>query len=84
MTDTKNYIDDMMNEWTDEEVLINFGKFLDRVRIGTTFIENDDGAIVGQGISLVCGDKAVMSEPNPLDWPLMRVPVPEDMEITVQ
>lgn len=84
MTDTTNFIDEMINEWDDEEVLINFGKFLDRVRIGTTFIENDEGAIIGQGISLVCGDKAVMSEPNPLDWPLQRVPLPEDANLTVK
>ena len=77
MTDTTNYITTKINEWTDEEVLENFFAFFPRVVQANELIENDEGAVIGQVLVTMVGNKIVFAEPQTLDWPLVPVQAPE-------
>lgn len=77
-------IEKLVSEGTDEEVLFNFSKFLGRVGINTSFVnldETDLTKVTHQVMYIHSGDKAVQSMPQPLEYPLQPVPVP-DGEIT--
>lgn len=76
--DKKNKLHNQIEkEWTDKEVLENFGKFLDRVSVATSFLTNDDGAITHSVVMFKCGDKVLVSDPSEFEWPLMLMPKPE-------
>lgn len=64
-------------EWSDEECLLNFGKFFERVSVTTQFIQDPQGLLTHQIITMVCGDKILLSEPSELEWPLQPLPMPE-------
>lgn len=70
----RNFIDENLETWTDEECLLQFGKFLGRVKLATTLVQDDEGAVVGKQITCLCGEMGIQSEVRDLDWPLMRVP----------
>jgi hypothetical protein len=76
-TTTITTIDEGVETWTDEECLQQMAKFLDRVDVTTKFVENQDGLITHQFVVLLCGDKAIASEPSEFEWPLQRMPMPE-------
>lgn len=73
-------IEKAMEEWTDEECLFNFTKFLERVGISCEFVQDDDGIVVAQVMSIHCGSFVVNSEPQALQWPLQPVPLPEELK----
>lgn len=62
---------------SDEEVLLALAPFFDRVSIGVDFMEDDDGLLTHQVLAIVCGDKVIASEMKELEWPLMKMPIPE-------
>lgn len=66
-----------IEKWTDEEVLLEFGKFFERVSVKSQFIQNQDGLLTHQIMTMVCGDKILLSEPQELEWPLQPMPMPE-------
>jgi hypothetical protein len=74
---TEINIMEAINDWSDEEVLINLAPFFDRVSIGVDFMEDDEGLLTHQVLCVVCGDKVIASQMKELDWPLQRLPVPE-------
>jgi hypothetical protein len=76
----KKTIDSQIEKWTDEEVLFNFSKFFDRVGISTKFVQDEDGLLTHQVLTMICGEKAIMSEPQKLEWPLQPLPMPEAFE----
>jgi hypothetical protein len=66
--------------WTDEEVLTNLSTLLTRASISTEFVSEDldEGTILTHEVMCaMSGDKAIFSEPRPLDWPLQMMPMPE-------
>lgn len=73
----KNIIDKRINDWTDEECLIEFSKFLERVGISTQFVQNEDDLFTHQVLTISCGDKIILSDPQELEWPLQMLPMPE-------
>lgn len=75
--DNSDYITTNLPNWSDDETLRQFFKFFPRVVVTTEFLNNDEGAVIGQCIVVMAGNKIVFSEPQPLDWPLMPVPAPE-------
>lgn len=76
---TTQNIDKGLKTWTDEECLRAFEKFLSsRVGIVTQFVKDDDGLITHETITVVCGDKIIVSEPQELEWPLQLMPFPEE------
>lgn len=77
VVDNTDYITANIDKWDDEETLRQFFKFFPRVTISTEMLENDAGAVVAQAMVVMSGNKIIMSEPQPLDWPLMPVPAPE-------
>lgn len=72
-------ISKLLESWTDEEVLLNLAPFFDRVSIGVDFMEDpeDSNLLTHQVLAIVCGEKVIASEMKELDWPLMRMPIPE-------
>jgi hypothetical protein len=77
-----------LERWTDEEVLTNLNTILTRATLSTDYIteeldEDSPPIIVAEVLSLMCGDKAVFSEPRQLDWPLQMMPVPDSLKHTV-
>ncbi len=64
--------------WDNEECLFNFSKFFSRVNLATEFVQNEDGLIVAQILIMNVGDKKIVSDPQPLDWPLQPAPLPDD------
>ncbi len=69
-----------LEKWTDEEVLTNLSTILTRAYISSEFISTEEEGqtiITHQVMSAVSGDKALFSEPRPLDWPLQLLPMPE-------
>lgn len=65
-------------DWDDDEVLFNFGHFLERVGIGTRFVQDDDGNITHQILVCTCGDKYFSSSPQELLNPLQFVPATDE------
>jgi len=68
------------NKWNDEEVLENLALLLDRVKVGTTFVQNDDGALTHSICVFSAGDKVIVSDPVEFEWPLMLMPQPEALK----
>lgn len=66
-----------IEKWSDEEVLMNFGKFFERVQVKSQFVQNAEGLLTHQIMTMVCGDKILLSEPMELEWPLQPMPMPE-------
>ena len=64
-------------KWDDEKILKAFTLFTPHVDISSHFIEDDDGLITHQLLMLKAGDLVLSSDPQPLDWPLTRLPVPD-------
>lgn len=73
-------IDKKIKEWDDEECLYNFSKFFERVGITTQFVQNDDGLLTHQVLTMQCGDKIIVSDPHELEWPLQLMPMPEALK----
>jgi len=78
MNDDTDYITINIDKWSDEEVLTNFFKFFPRVAQTTELIENEDGVVVAQVLVTISGNKIVFSEPETLEWPLVKLESPED------
>lgn len=77
----KNAIDKNINTWSNEEVLTQFGKFFDRIQFDSEFIQDEeDGLVTHQVLIIRAGDKMIVSEPQPLEWPLQPLPLPEAFE----
>ena len=74
----KTTIEDGLKTWTDEECLINFSKFFERVSMTTQFIQDSDGLLTHQVLTTACGDKFMASAPQELEWPLQPMPFPRD------
>ena len=72
----------MLNKWTDEECLENFVQFFSRVKFITQFIPDDDGVITHEKLIMVCGDKALTSNAQELEWPVKFCSA-EDLEVKV-
>ncbi len=66
-----------IEDWNDEQTLFNFSKFLEKVGISSQFIQDDEGLITHQVMTIQCGDKIIVSEPQELEWPLQPLPMPE-------
>lgn len=77
----KRTVDKQIKKWTDEECLMNFLKFFQRVSFSTQFIQDDDGIITHETLTMVCGDKVVVSAPQELDWPVKPIDVPSEFEV---
>ena len=74
----KTELQEHINEkWNDEEVLENFALFLDKVNVGTTFVQNEDGALTHSVCAFQVGDKIIVSDPAEFEWPLMVMPKPK-------
>jgi len=74
-------LDKKLQNWTDEECLTEFSKFLkERVSLSSQFIVNKEGLISHQVVTIMCGDKAFFSEPRELGWPLQQMPVPDALK----
>ena len=69
-----------MRSWTDEECLLAFGAFLERVNVVPRLLQNDDGLITHQVLVTLCGDRAISSDPVPFDWPLQPLPMPDALK----
>lgn len=66
-----NTLEEQINEWSDEECLMNFFKFFKRVNLTTKFLQNDLRDIISHQILItICGSKYVESAPLPLEWPV--------------
>jgi hypothetical protein len=79
---TPNWIDENIENWTDEQCLENFVKFLGRVKMSVELTQNQEGgAYTGKQIYLICGNLMIESDTVALDWPLMMVPAPDGIEI---
>lgn len=72
--------DKLLNDWSDEECLTNFTKFLDRVGLSTQFIETEEGLLTHQLLAIQCGESIIVSDPEELEWPLQRMPMPEALK----
>lgn len=70
-------IEDMVDTYEDEALLVEFVKFLERIDISTQFIQDSDGLLTHQVLFIKCGDKTTNSDPMQLDWPLQPLPMPE-------
>lgn len=69
-----------VEKWTDEEVLTNLSTILGRASITTDFVTTEEEGqtiITHEVLAAISGDKAIFSEPRPLDWPLQLMPMPE-------
>lgn len=66
-----------IESWSDEDCLKNFMKFMNRVGLSTSFVENDVGFIVAETLHAHCGDYCISSPELQLDWPLEPVVFPE-------
>lgn len=66
-----------LKESTDEEVLEAFSQFLERVGLSTQFIETEDGLLTHQVLTVACGGSILVSDPEELEWPLQRLPMPD-------
>lgn len=76
MDDNTNYITTNIKKWSDEEVLEHFLEFFPRIAQMTQLVENEDGVVVAQMLITVAGNKIVCSEPETLEWPLIKAPSP--------
>ena len=66
-----------ISEWSDEECLAVFSSFFERINLSSQFIENDDGLLTHQVMTIQCGDKIIVSDPSQFDWPLQVLPRPQ-------
>lgn len=73
----KNIIDKKIGIWTDEEVLTELMKFFERVQFDSEFVQSEEGLVTHQTLAISCGDKVIISEPQPLAWPMQPLPMPE-------
>lgn len=71
-------IEELIEGWTDVEILQNFMAFMGPVGISTEFIQNDVGFIVAEVLHIQCGDNVITSPPLQLDWPLEPIAFPEE------
>lgn len=76
-TESYRAIDKLVAEGTDEEVLEAYFKFFHRVTISSQFISNDDDLLTHEVLAVRAGDAFILSEPQELEWPLQRLPMPE-------
>jgi hypothetical protein len=67
-------LDELLQTWSDDEVLENFLKFFSRVSLGTDF-EQTDKIVTHEVLIMQCGDASVTSSPLPLAWPMRPVSV---------
>lgn len=71
----------LLEKMTDEEVLAStYLTLATRVDIATEFVQNEEGALTHETLILKCGDKVFTSEPQPFEWPLQMLPVPEALK----
>ncbi len=70
-------VEGLLEEKTPEAILTVFSMFLDQVQIASQFIQNEDDIFTHQLLTMVCGDKIIVSEPRELEWPLQMMPMPE-------
>jgi len=73
-----DYILSKLSEWTDEDCLKNFYKFLGRVSISNDFVQDSDGLITHQIVIIRCGPLGFTSEPMELDWPMVPAEIPSE------
>lgn len=73
-------ISKLLETGSDEEILKEFGVFLDKVNISCQFVQSEDGLLTHQVLAMVCGDKVILSEPMALEWPLQALPIPESLQ----
>lgn len=76
---SKKTLEQKIEKWDDTEVLENLAKFLEsgRVTFNTQFVETEEGMFTHQLMTIRCGDKVIVSEPQELDWPVQLMPMPE-------
>lgn len=81
----KPIVETMFDEMTDEDVLTQMAKLISngRFQVSTEFLDTevDNGTIyIGEFIKVQVGDKMIVSNPVPFDWPLQPIDKPADME----
>lgn len=82
----KAVVDTMFDSMSDEEVLTELSNLITngRFQVSTEFLDApvQDGATIyiGEFIKLQVGDKMIVSNPVPFDWPLEPIDKPADME----
>jgi len=76
-TKTKDKLLEKIAKWSAEECLMNFSKFFTRVNLSTEFVQDDEGLIVAEVLIMNVDDKKIVSDPQPLEWPLLPAPLPE-------
>lgn len=76
---TKKF-EELLELWSDEECLYNFTKFLDRVQIGSGFVQDENGFFTHEIVEMKCGESILQSDPLELDWPLELVKFPEELK----
>jgi len=69
-----------ISTWSDDKCLEAATALLERLELDTRFAMDEDGLITHQMLLIGCGDKVIVSDPKPLDWPLQRLPVPKTLE----
>lgn len=67
----------LLESGTDEEVLLIFSKFLNRVSMSSEFIQDEEGLFTHEMMLIACGDRMIASEATELEWPLQMLPLPE-------
>lgn len=70
-------IDTLLTTWSDKEILENFMKFFDRVSVGNTLVQDQNGFYTHQILEVQCGEFQVTSHPQELDWPLEPIVMPD-------
>lgn len=68
-----------LEKWSDEECLNYFTMFLNRIEVGSGFLQDDNGFFTHEVLQIACGEKMTTSDPMRLDWPLEPVRMPEGM-----
>lgn len=76
----KDKLEKKITNWTDEECLEHFSQFFERVGVTVQFIESEEGMFTHQLLTIRCGDKVIVSEPQQLEWPLQLMDLPEAFE----
>lgn len=73
-------VDEGLEVWTDEEVLLCLFKFFDRIKVKTQFIRDDNDFMTHEVLAIQAGDKFITSAPLQLDWPVEYLRIPADIK----
>lgn len=71
-------LEEQIAEWSDEECLQQFSKFLQRIEVRSEFIQDEEDELyTHERLIVSCGEKFFSSDPQELEWPLQMLPMPD-------